>query len=407
MEPAGELRSASGRARSCIAATAETSASTMPSGTGWPSASSTAGVVMRWPTLRTSSSARPRRAIGSPSRPTVLAVVGQAAHEGAVALGDLRGQVALHQAQPGAVGADLVRAVDGGDRVLEVDDGRHRRLQHDVGDARGVGRADGMGAVDQELDPEPVVLEEQRGRVVWCAAVAVEGGGVTQAGAGAVGALGDERPRGRVDGVAHDVGVRAVLERHDVVEEGARPGDDAGAAGRVVRTGLGQVAHGVGAVERVVQRTPPRVGRVDGVAGVRRRHDELRSRERGDLGVHAGRVDLERLPARHQVADRLEERPVGGGVVGLGGVGAVPLVDLRLQPIAHGQHVAMSGRERPHQLGQPVPDLVGGDARPRYELGGHELVEGRVDSQAAHLDVARSAHGASLRSRASSSDTRA
>ena len=104
---------------------------------------------MRWPTLRTSSSARPRRTIGTPSRPRVLAVVGQRAHEGAVALGDVGGQVALHQAQPGAVGADLVRAVDGGHRVLEVDDGRDRRLQHDVGDARGVGRADGMGAVDQ------------------------------------------------------------------------------------------------------------------------------------------------------------------------------------------------------------------------------------------------------------------
>ena len=219
------------------------------------------------------------------------------------------------------------------------------------------------------------------------AAVAVQGGGVAQADAGSIGPLGDERPRGRVHGVAHDLGMRPTPERHDVVEEGARPGDDACAAGRIVRPGLGQVAHGVGAVERVVQRTPPRVGGVDGVAGVRRRHDELRTRQRGDLGVHARRVDLERLPARHQVADRVEERPVGGGIVGLGGMGPVPLVDLRLQPIAHGQHLAMPGREGPHELGQPVPDLVRGDARARHELGGHEVEEGRVDPQAADLDV--------------------
>ena len=50
-----------GRARSCMAASADTIASRMPSGhLRGRRASSTAGVVIRWPTLRTSSSDRPR-----------------------------------------------------------------------------------------------------------------------------------------------------------------------------------------------------------------------------------------------------------------------------------------------------------------------------------------------------------
>ncbi len=53
--------------RSCVAHRTVTSASSKPSGTSCPSGSSTAGVVIRCPTLRTSSSARPGRVISEPS----------------------------------------------------------------------------------------------------------------------------------------------------------------------------------------------------------------------------------------------------------------------------------------------------------------------------------------------------
>ena len=123
--------------------------------------------------------------------------------------------------------------------------------------------------------------------------------------------------------------------------------------------GCGQVAHGVGAVERVVQRTPPRVGRVDGVAGVRRRHDELRSREGGDLGVHVRRVDLERLagsaPGSRSTRGTSGRRRDRGGSAGCGS-GATR----RSLPAADHARPAASrwrGAQRPHQLGQPVPEL--------------------------------------------------
>ena len=50
---------------SCMAHSAVTWASRMPSGTSRPPASSTAGVVIRWPTLRTSISARPGRRVSA------------------------------------------------------------------------------------------------------------------------------------------------------------------------------------------------------------------------------------------------------------------------------------------------------------------------------------------------------
>ena len=52
------------------------------------------------------------------------------------ALGEARLQLPGHEAEPGAVAADLVRAVDGGDGVLQVDDRGDRRLEHDVRDLR-------------------------------------------------------------------------------------------------------------------------------------------------------------------------------------------------------------------------------------------------------------------------------
>ena len=68
-DPAGEFRSAAGLARSCWAIATVTSASRRPSNSSRPCESSTAGVVIRLPTLRTSSSARPRRRTVAPSGP--------------------------------------------------------------------------------------------------------------------------------------------------------------------------------------------------------------------------------------------------------------------------------------------------------------------------------------------------
>src|SRR5690606_37405330 len=73
----------------------------------------------------------------------VFAVRIQAAGDGLAAFDQVFGQVALHQAQPVAIGDDLVIGIDGGDRVFAVHDGGQGGFDDHVLDVGGVGLADG------------------------------------------------------------------------------------------------------------------------------------------------------------------------------------------------------------------------------------------------------------------------
>ncbi len=66
MDPVSELGRCDSVRRSRRLPTAVTRASRMPSGTSLPSLSSTASVVIRWPTCRMNSSERPRNVTSSP-----------------------------------------------------------------------------------------------------------------------------------------------------------------------------------------------------------------------------------------------------------------------------------------------------------------------------------------------------
>ena len=74
------------------------------------------------------------------------------------ALLDLFSEVALHQAEPVAVGCNLVLGIDGGDGILEILDRRDGRFQPHVGNMRRVVLADGRAGVDQHLDMDAVVF---------------------------------------------------------------------------------------------------------------------------------------------------------------------------------------------------------------------------------------------------------
>ena len=90
----------------------------MPSGISLPAASRMAGLVIRWPTLRTNSRLRPCRDQLGTVGLGVDAVRVHGAGEGAATLADFFSQVAFHQAQPVAVDHDLVVGIDGGHRSL-------------------------------------------------------------------------------------------------------------------------------------------------------------------------------------------------------------------------------------------------------------------------------------------------
>ncbi|KAG1173677.1 hypothetical protein G6F35_016731 [Rhizopus arrhizus] len=101
------------------------------------------------------------------------------------------------------------------------------------------------------------------------------------------------------DRIAAGVGVRTLGKRSGGIQESAGARDDGGAAvGVVALAGVARRGgNGVGAVERVVQAAPARVGGVQRVARIRHRHDQLRAGLLRDFGVdvvgrglHAGRL---------------------------------------------------------------------------------------------------------------------
>ena len=150
-DPARELRGPSALARSCLAASTVTIASSKPSKASRPSRSRRAVVVSRWPTWRTSISARPGSVNDDPSGPVNVLSPLRAAREAATVLADLLGQIPPHQAQPVVIGEHLVLGVHRGDGILAVHDRRDGGLEQHVRDARPIDGAHGMPAVDQDL----------------------------------------------------------------------------------------------------------------------------------------------------------------------------------------------------------------------------------------------------------------
>ena len=169
------------------------------------------------------------------------------------------------------------------------------------------------------------------------------------------------------------------------VEKGARPGDDLGAAGGVVTAGAGGalvLGNRVGAVQRVIERAPARVGGVQGVARVHHRHHQLRPGDMGNLGIDIARVDGEIGAFRLQIADLGQKRLIGGEIQGLAGTRLVPGVDLRLQVVAFGQQGAVDRRQVVDNRRQTGPEGGGIDTATGQGLVHDETIKAGVDGQA-------------------------
>ena len=141
-------------------------------------------------------------------------------------------------------------------------------------------------------------------------------------------------------GVADRVNVRARLQRRGAVQHVAGVFNDLGAALFVVARAFGAAVgfrNDVGAIQRVVQRTPTRIGGVQGVAGIQDGHDQLGAGLHGQLSVDAAGADLEGFGRLDQIANALQKRLVGLHVGNRAGVGLVPSVKLGLQAVAFGQ----------------------------------------------------------------------
>ncbi|MCY1391936.1 hypothetical protein D9M71_67910 [compost metagenome] len=318
----------------------------------------------------------------------VFAVRVHGAGEGAAALGDFLGEIALHQAQPVAVDHDLVVGIDGGDRVFAVHDGGQRGLHQHVLHAGGVGLADGAGRIDLDFEVQAVVLQQHGARLGCVTLEGDELGGVLQAGLAAV--LQAHYKIFAVHYISAGGSVGAGFQRCSLVEEGAGEGDHLVTADLVVALallGAAFVADGVGAVERIVERTPARVGGVQGETCVHHRHDQLRAGHGGDFFVDVLGSGLEVGRFRQQVADLLEERLVGHGIMGLAGACLVPGVDLGLQFIAFGEEGFVLRSQVIDDGFHTGPEGVGGNAGSGDGFVVHEVEQDSGDLKATDLNA--------------------
>ena len=116
----------------------------------------------------------------------------------------------------------------------------------------------------------------------------------------------------------------------------------------------------IGAVERIVEAAPARVGSVQRVARIHHRHDELRAGDLGDLRIDVRGRDREVGSLRQQVSDPLQEGLVFGEIEVPPAPFAVPAIDLRLQAVALGQKRPVLGREVVGDAVQPRPEHLSG-----------------------------------------------
>ena len=222
-----------------------------------------AGLVIRWPTLRTNISERPCRrdwllAVGR----GVHAVGVEAAGEGLAALGRRSSvSVPLQDAEPVAVGQHLVVGVHGGHRVFQVEDGGQRGFEHQVAHAGRVAGADGACAVDDACPGAGRCAQQHALRAPWrrpgSRRTALASARLVLLPSASLTASLPPLTR-----VADRVHMRALAQRGAAVEHMARVGNHLGAALGVVAAlfadlfaALGLVDH-VGAIQRVVQASP-------------------------------------------------------------------------------------------------------------------------------------------------------
>ena len=291
------------------------------------------------------------RAVGG--RPVAVRL--KRARQGLAALPEGRRQVAAHQAQPVAIGLDLVGGVDGRDRVFQIDDGGQGRFQHHVRQARRIGATNRVGPVDHQFDMQAVVRQQDRRR-----------GGCVADEADELGRIGESGDQGAVDHrPAGDIRVGAGGQARGLVQESLGARHHAGAARRVIAAADRKVPHGVSAVEGVVQAAPAGVGGVQQEAGVQHRHHQLRSRHPGDLRIHPVRADEEGFRFRNQIADLAQEGLGRRRVVGPALPGAVPGVDPGLKIVPGRQQGAVLGRETGQQVRRSAPEGRGVQAQIR------------------------------------------
>uniref|UniRef100_A0A1X7TJ97 Uncharacterized protein n=1 Tax=Amphimedon queenslandica TaxID=400682 RepID=A0A1X7TJ97_AMPQE len=278
-------------------------------------------------------------------------------------------EASFHQPQPVAVDAGLVVGIHGAHRILAILDGGDRRFEHDIFDPGGVQSPRRVLPIDMQLDMQAMIAKEQGSGGVGVPppfAVADPFPAIGESGATSV--LEPYLQRGPVfaggggrdDGVGGDIGVGAGFERQCAIQEAHGPGDHLPPSLRIEAAcaALPSAGNDIASVKRIEKASPAGVGGVEGIAGVVDGDHQLRTGEARDLAprspvigvvfVIAERwIGLRKGIERHDIADGFQEGAVIGGVesASLSAKRQMPIIDLRLQPIAFFEQGPIGGAE--------------------------------------------------------------
>ena len=303
------------------------------------------------------------------------------------ALLKIGGEGAIHDAEHVAVDEDLVLGVDSSDRVFHVENGGHGGLKDHIGDAGRIVLADGVVAVDDHIDVQAVVDQQDRGRRGGIALITDELRLVLECSRIAALELGGELAV--FDVIGGDVAVVAGGERRSLIEECLGFCNHLVAAGLVVAlAALARIVrYRVGTIEGVIEAAPACIRRVQRVARIGQRHDELWTEHGGEFFVDIRCLHVLGRGLRLQIADLLQEGGVGIHVERLAFVGLVPVVDLGLQGVAGREQFAGPGRQILDDAGQTRPEGVRSNAGAGGRFLGDKVGQNRSDLQTAGVDT--------------------
>ena len=187
--------------------------------------------------------------------------------------------------------------------------------------------------------------------------------------------------------IGDSVRMRSLRQRRGKIEQRSRAGDHLRAADGIVPAAALRAAvfgDGVGAVERVVKRTPAGVGGVEGVTGVARRHHKLRAGDGAQFLVDIGGRYLERRRLGDEIADLFQERDVLNDVE-ISLVLAMPEVELFLQGVALVEQGAVAGSEIGDDLGEAGPERLNRYAGSGQRLSFDKRGKLRIDNKAGEI----------------------
>ena len=208
-----------------------------------------------------------------------------------------------------------------------------------------------MGAVEHQLDVQPVIAQDHRMRHLGVAAVADEFFGVNERQV-----IDEKLPLLHM--IAAHVGVAGTGDREGLIQEHPRPRHNPCAPAPLIATFGDRSGHGIGAVKAIVKAAPAGIGGIQSIAGVGDRHDKLRASDRGDLGIDIGGLDLEIFPFGQEIADVREEGLIGFVIMRLVAIGDVPCVNLRLDLVALGQKRTVLRPKIMNEGREPVPESI-------------------------------------------------